>query len=492
MKILFFLIVSFHSLCLLAGEFSLKNILCHALANTPQFERVRADLQKAQGQLEIAQAPLSSRLEMSASYLQRNFRLQQLGNELEFWGNGAFVIPQIRMWETTEGSAFVSKGFLTGTTLRTGASYQNQLFNLGGFHNADINVGSLSLELSQDLWRNFFGSISRKTLDSANWEKRAAQIQMEIATQELLVQLQTQYISVWLEWTHLQTALENEQSNKDYHDIIKFMTQKGMSDDPSRMQSESSWISSRQGSLQSLTNLTKELGRLEQLSGFEMKIESLDQDIFALPEVRDWERFCYNQRNIEQALSIRLLKTRLEAAKLNQQVAKEIGDPRLSLGLSVANNTYHESRRGALSDLVGRSYGMHYGIGLNLAIPLEDFEQKGRELEASASSRRLEATLRESIREVKSMQLQLCTDMNLGIENQSLLEAKKSNDGKIAQALLKRWRAGRVPFNEVLRAQSDYYRTSRELAELRRGQRQKMWGLYQLWGEVWKIDGQCP
>ncbi len=428
---------------------SLDFVMSLALNQSQTFKTLREQKKETEGPRLLALAPFEMQLHAATSLFETKTEAVSPLNPLQTTGQ--------------QSSVAVSKYFSTGTNLSTKflhnfsrAEFDPAILFPAGASSIEGYDSQLSLQLSQNLWKDAFGEASRLGLrigeKAANLSALAIQQQMESTALQLI---RTYYLA-WFAQAKVKSAREDFARRKRLLNNTLRRAQLGTAERPDVLQIRSSLILTENLLNTSLTDLQDRWRELivildlpDELLSYDP--ENIPMEVGNLPTSP--QAVCA-ELDTRKSLEVQQSHLQKEVSELSLKKADSDSEPELQLRGELANNEIDTDRTKSLS---GASQGHHpsWRVELALTLPLGSSFREGRL--QTARSEALAAELRHS-----QVQDQVRVGLINGCKNVNRLMSLRNNLNELEQGQSERsrleeqrFRLGRATLFAVIQADDE-------------------------------------
>ncbi|MBU6154553.1 MAG: TolC family protein [Bdellovibrionales bacterium] len=289
----------------------------------------------------------------------------------------------------------VEKRLASGTRLTLGLSEFRNNSAFGSFGNVDSRVAGGRLNLSQSLWRDFFGSSTRKLLDSGKAKSDAKKIQLESEIEDWFLQLSGLFHQVWMAQKRIEATRASLERKERLASLFARRKSLGISEEAEQLQVEAA-VKQTRVQLEEMTRLLEKQWSLLVVS-LKLGEEDRRTDPTLIPvllgtELPDPGTDCASPADSNR--EIKQLELELAALQLQSGVALDQARPELVLDLGIGTNgsvlnATDEFQTRWLNTLTARFPA--YTIGLGFRVPLDASIEKSRILSSLSMTRQLES-----------------------------------------------------------------------------------------------------
>lgn len=291
----------------------------------------------------------------------------------------------------------VEKRLASGTRLTLGLSELRNNSAFGTFGNVDSRVAGARLNLTQSLWRDFFGSSTRRLLGSGKAKSDARKIQLESEIEDWFLQLGGLFHQVWLAQKRIEATRASLERKERLSSLFARRKNLGISDEAEQLQVDAAVMQTRVQLEEMIRLLEKQWSLLVVSLKFEEDDRRTDPTlipIFLGEALPDTEPTCSDSPDSNR--EVKQMELELAAQQLQTGVALDQASPELLLELGIGTNgsvlnaaDQFETRW--LNTLAARFPA--YTIGLGFRMPLDASIEKSRILSSLSMTRQLESRL---------------------------------------------------------------------------------------------------
>jgi outer membrane protein TolC len=361
----------------------------------------------------------------------------------------------------------VEKRLVSGTRLALGLSEYRNNSAFGSFGNVDSRVAGGRINISQSLWRDFFGRSTRKLLKSGRARSDARKIQLESEIEDWFLQLSGLFHQVWAAQRRIEATRASLERKERLLSLFARRKSLGISDEAEQLQVEAAVMQTRV----QLEEMSRLLEKQWSLLVVSLKLEEEDRKtdptlipVFlgaALPETG---ANCADSAGLNR--EIKQLESELAALQLQSGAALDQVRPELLLELGISTNgsvlnAADEFQTRWLNTMVARFPA--YTIGLGFRMPLDASIEKSRILSSLSMTRQLESRLSDLRARTISALDTSCAEMGMLGRHYRLYEGIERDMKKRIHLEEIRYRQARSSPFAVLQAGDELYGTTLSL-----------------------------
>lgn len=361
----------------------------------------------------------------------------------------------------------VEKRLASGTKLTLGLSEFRNNSAFGSFGNVDSKVAGGRLSLSQSLWRDFFGSSTRKLLDSGKAKSEARKIQLESEIEDWFLQLSGLFHQVWMAQKRIEATRASLERKERLAGLFARRKSLGISEEAEQIQVESA-VKQTRVQLEEMTRLLEKQWSLLVVS-LKLGEEDRRTDPILIPvhletALSEPAKDCADP--VDSNRDIRQLELELSALQLQSGVALDQARPELLLDLGIGTNgsvlnAADEFQTRWLNTLTARFPA--YTIGLGFRLPLDASIEKSRILSSLSMTRQLESQLSDLRARMISTLDTSCAELAMLGRHYRLYDGIERDMKKRIKLEETRYRQARSSPFSVLQAGDELYGTTLSL-----------------------------
>jgi outer membrane protein TolC len=380
--------------------------------------------------------------------------------------NSPFGFLRTQQWAY---SAQASRNFLTGTNLSLEllhAETQNilpaQFVTAGSSASFTSFDSRATLSISQNLWKDFFGSSLRKQDEAAEEQSVAIRHNVDVSTEEWSLGIIRLYYSAWLAQSQLKqndaAVLRRERLER----IVGLRAQRGTSEAPDVIQVKSSRTNSAlqsQSTSQQLhdiwRNLVVSLKFPESFLEVDARLIPLKLDDPVTPALQS----CSVKTEDTQSLQVKSAEAAAKSAKLQLEAAQSLARPDLKFVGQLGQNGVDFVDRSKSFDRFRDGTGNMWAAGLQFTMPLGMNAEKARVAQAYADSMKADATLNRTKDDARIAHVNLCQDLERLRQSSTSLQQMVEQQQKRVSLEENRFRLGRIAAFQVMQAEDELMAT---------------------------------
>ena len=292
----------------------------------------------------------------------------------------------LQFFETPQKEEFIissglQKKILTGTVFKIQYNYiqedkefTDQFKKISSTPTATWR-DSVSLNLEQDLWRNFFGVEDRLKLKIATARQSIESIKLEEGTEALLLEALEQFWTAYVSFVSLNAKQSKQRDYAQLLSIIRKKSRYGKTRPGHLNQIQAEWEQAKQDWILQKRNYEDDLDKLLDLlniqknSSFTFKIE---KKVLPPPKFKIDPLF--------EERKVLLAKQSLLIQRYQKDIQKSLSNPTLQLLGSYTVGGYNTDRDSSFKDLID-SKNRNYFIGLNFRYPFSATEERRKKID---------------------------------------------------------------------------------------------------------------
>jgi outer membrane protein TolC len=454
-------------------ELSLELILAKAVNSSDSYRAVQAAKHSLDAEYWQSLSALGTQFTMSATYSK---------NQNQY---ASFFEPQDQKLFVLGASTY----FRTGTLLSAELNELQSTLQPGNtFLPADRTYAKVSL--AQNLWRDAFGSMTRKMIESGKQMAEVSRISLEQGVQDWALTLLDAYYSAWFAKAQLDAAQSRVERQRRLLSVTRLKLNRGTAERPDFLQVESAYLQSQTASAQSMHDLQgvwRDLVSSLKLPLhwaeiparlIPLRMDDPKEDAIALCKDTDVKK-----QSLERSLDRRLNKASLAVFKSSLEASKNGLNPELKLeGSYMSNGSYGElSDR---TDDVFAARNPNWTVGLSLRVPLERYLERAQQARDLARFHQAEARDALSESHHETLWSNGCAGLVTLIENHKTLQSSVEKLNVRARLEEQRFRLGRSSTLAVISAGDDLSVAELELNRTTVALNKAAWEIFKLNGAV--------
>lgn len=333
---------------------------------------------------------------------------------------------------------------------------------LGKIQNATTTTFAFTTQI--DLWKNLFGRMSKTEWETANLEKRKAEIEKDIQTKAFKISLRRVFWALVAnnESTKISEELLKTAQKQLDQSKLRFKNSVAEADEVARYQAQ---LSSREGTLlylqyQKETLLKQLRNLLPELSEKEIKLDDYDlsgtfnQVLTCTATISQETSAPYKYTRYDEAVSL-FKEIKFNLAKLNSRYSdidvKLFGTVK-STGVasdSVANQYIRGNYGNSIKDQTEQNR-TGYEVGINFNLPLGSVKEDTQKVKELYDEKRLSASIKSTDAQVISTHQELSKSIKLLME---VIKAQKNSSEQLLIRLnlvKKKYEQARVGVEEMV------------------------------------------
>jgi outer membrane protein TolC len=430
---------------------NLREITLAAMARSDSFKAIVAKLVAVQSD-ELAQSAMT---DAALSLQARQEWNRNQPNSL--FGTSRF--------DQTNVDLGLEKRFQSGTRLSLGlGEYRNNSSFGTAFGTIDAKVAGAKLELTQSLWKDFFGSSTRDLMKSGKLKTEARIAAFESEVEDWFLQLSGLYHQVWFAQKRVEATRESLARKERLAKLFQRRKSLGISEEAEQIQVESAVDQARV----QLDELIRYLDQYWNLLVVSLKLPEEDRFINPLdvPVTIDAAQTevamdckmtpATNQmiRQVEQEMAA----LELIASATQDQLRPDL---MLSLGLGTNGSVLNASDDFATrwSNSLSARYPA-YTVGLMFRLPLDASAEKSKTMEVFSAKLQLQSRLSQLKDQLLSDYGTACFDLKMLSGHEKLYQKMESEMKRRTELEETRYRQARVLPFIVLQAGDELYGTT--------------------------------
>ncbi len=377
------------------------------------------------------------------------------------------------------------------TLLPTGTAVQLELANsINDFEFANSPSGRLSetkltVGLTQNLWRNSFGSATRYKEEAGALRSDAKNVQFEKATQDWVFNLIESYYAAWTAQARLRMTIQEVERKERFLKVTLIRAQRGTSQKPDVIQAESALRRAKLKQTDWVYQSREKWRALQVISGspdsepVDLELDPLSDKILEA---------CATPKTEKDASENRLLRQyakEAEAGELYAKATSNLLSPDLDLKVNFFSNGIDERAVKGLQENF-RFSNPGFSVGLGLSIPIFNYDKKAEAAKASAEAMRSHAkweiARKTWVKEYKDLCERLKRAEN---SREEFLDLKKAQSQRV---LLEeqRFRLARSTVTNIIQAGDDAAEAQSDLDSIEVERRLIAWNLLRIEGTLTK------
>jgi len=330
----------------------------------------------------------------------------------------------------------------------------------------------ISLTLKQNIWKDFFGFATRKSIAAGEASTQIKTLEFFENRESWFFDIHKIYSDVWLMQQRSKAAESNLGRRKRLSKITTIRAERGTAEKPDLYQSESAVQESNTAVLESNQGLGSMWRSLIITLGLPSEWESIDPNVIPveyLPPIDRALELCGSESAVAdpplESVSTLKIQFQSQAARYQYEASKNRLNPDLNLQFNYTVNGLDTANvSDAISDTTGRKFPS-WLAGIELKIPLNNFESKSQFEVASSQLERAEAMLGQSHAALVVNWKNECHNLFRLKKSIDLRKSSYENQRLRAELEEKRYRLGRVGLTNVIQAGDDASRSELSLRE---------------------------
>lgn len=365
-------------------------------------------------------------------------------------------------FESNSGTLGVAGYFETGTGLDFSLNHGKTEMGFPTFGNIAGYETRATLNLSQNLWQDAFGSGTRKGKEAGRLMSEAGELAFQQNVEDFVLFILQAYYGAWLSQAQLEAAKDGAQRKARLLDITQIKARRGTAETPDVLQVRSALLKShvqRDQAAQALDDRWRELMVALKLPQRWSTIDPAEIPIGLDSPMEEAVAVCGPQDKmkptLETSLALRRAKLVSEAAQLSLERAKIDARPDLELRGSLSSNGVDVNSIGSTFSETSKLTHPAWTVGIQLSFPIGFYAEKSRGLTAAADMIRAEAQASQAADSLKTNWAHFCTDFHRATRARESLKAAADNQKKRAGLEEERFRIGRSSVLQVIQAGDD-------------------------------------
>ncbi|MGE0614824.1 MAG: TolC family protein [Bacteriovoracia bacterium] len=461
---------------------TLDFVLARAMSSSDSFKAVIAQGAGVEVPLLSAKIPLDTRLSLS------------LGRQIN--ENEALSSFMPNRSSGTQLKLGASTYFRTGTMLSfdLATGYSDMTFpGLGGPGTAFTAAGyetKPSFTLVQNLWKDGFGSGTRRGLEAGEFGREASQAAFDESLEEWVLGIVDIYYNAWMLQSRIKTAQDSLKRRQRLASITESKARRGTAERPDVLQVKSAVLATEvmaERANQGLAQVWRSL-----VVSLKLPSAWVNLDASEIPLVVD--EFGPKQLELCQLLqkegyefaldsATRKLDLQAKAAELTLDRAKSLAAPEAQLLLAVSPN--------GISNTLGSSFSEGFttqhlawtaSVGLNF--PIMNYAAEAEVRNAIVNRERVESIAASAKRDMRVRWINQCDDTRRLVDSTRKLQQAFDNQLLRVQLDEDRFKIGKVPLLSVIQAGDDATYAEGDLRQTELEMRLAHWKLTRLAGKV--------
>ncbi len=348
----------------------------------------------------------------------------------------------------------LSKKFASGTTLEANM-YNNRNWTDSSSASSALNHDStLSLSLTQELGKNFFGVADRGNIDITKIDIENSQYSSLEKIETVLSAVKKAYWDLVLQLEDVKIQKDMVDQAKRLYDLHQEKLKDGLVEKPEAIASEANYkarsnsllleensLKTKENILRLLLNIDDDQVTLIPSDNFNLNLEN-QSFIDSLKIAFDNRRDYLKAKNTVQSKDIKLV------------VEKNNNLPKINLIASLAQNGLGDHFKQSVANILDDD-NINYSVGLTFSLPIENRDAK-------AKLKKAEYEKAKALIDLKLIERQVTIEINDQVRNCNIFKEIASNSIDIAQLQAqkleeeeKRYNAGRSDTDTLIRYQED-------------------------------------
>lgn len=398
--------------------------------------------------------------------------------------------------QNSGGKLKISRYMTTGTAVSLEVESARRLNQFDPAITQSINVidepyyeslGRLSIK--QRLWRDAFGSATRKQLEASQLLGESKEAEVEAQKEKWFLDLAKLYDSVWLAQHSLNSDLESLARSRRLLGITKLKSKRGTAESPEVLEVESAVILGEQKVIESRYLWFKLWSQLRQYTGL---TDTIDESAagklqlkVAQPE-KAAHTFCAqeNAQDLQQNKIQKQLSAQLSASQLGYEAAKSQMHPDLSFVASVGSNGIDLAGRNYATKEVFQNENPVWFAGLVLEWSWESHAAQAQAMKASSQNQQAKIAQQQHASDLSESWKLHCGRLRTLTEKIKALTEVTQKQGAKVKAEDNRFQIGRGAAYQLLRAGDDFAKSQMALHMVEAELRETAWMIQHMNGEV--------
>lgn len=356
-----------------------------------------------------------------------------------------------------------SKYFSSGTGANLKLTHGHTIRELTIFGSnsiEDYRTSYAELSLYQNLWRDAFGSATRKQVKKGGLESEARQLEIEGILEDWLLAITEVYYRAWSAQADVRAAESGLARREKLLEITRRKISSGTAERPDLLQVKSAVVGSKirlQSAREILDTIWRDLVVTLKLPAHWSTTDPLQIPVDLDNPTPASLQMCV--RNISPAAaantSIRRSELLKQAALLNFESAQSMAYPQLQLGLTLGSKGVDTLDADTTIDEVSEGSHPNYSAMLALKIPWSNFAAKAQLLQAYALKESTAAKHNDSFTRFGADWTNQCEMLTHWQEKVADLQQVVNDQKERVKLEEARFRLGRIPLINLIQAGDD-------------------------------------
>jgi len=382
-----------------------------------------------------------------------------------------------------------AKYFSTGTQVAIELEELRKTLQPGNFFEPPERTAA-RLTLSQNLWRDALGVMTRHRLQAGKFASEARRVSLQQDVQDWMLALIESYYAAWLSKSRLLAAKSSLDRQRRLVNVTKIKVNRGTSERPDFLQVESAWLKSQaqfQQSEQNLQQIWQELITNLKLPPEWAQIPAVHIPLGLDKPYEAATALCQEPGNLEKskelALEQKLWKSRVEASQKAAAASRNGVSPELAVIGAYGSS----GSSGPFSERVENTYtaeNPQWTVGVTFKMPLDSYKDKAQLARDQSDLHRNESLRDKAHADHINGWLNSCARLKTLLASRDLLDksAKSLNERSTLEE--RRFQIGRTSTMNVILASEEFTGAELQLAQVKIDLNQTAWTILKLNGRV--------
>ena len=309
--------------------------------------------------------------------------------------------------------------------------------------------------LSQNLWKDSFGSMTRTGLEIGSLLREAAWLGFEDSAEQWLLDLIDLYYRAWLAQVQAQAADQNVFRRERLHHITLIKAKRGTAEKPDILQTQSALTDAQVKQMEKDQSLQEIWRYLVTTLNFPNEWLSIDPK--QIPMISgDFTQPAFEacKKTPNETTTTKKLALQAQAAELNVQKSKNATAPDLKFNLALATNGIDTTSSPTWSEAL-RNDHPSWSVGLNLTVPLSGYIEKAEIHRSISDFEKTDALSNQAKSMLQADWLNACSALEQLARMKEKLQTVLKNQLTRVELEEERFKIGRVPTIAVIQAGDD-------------------------------------
>lgn len=455
---------------------TLPLVIGQAIKSSDSFKAVLADLPQIEVSYLRSQSPYDFSLEAE---LER--RISKNEPQTQFSSSSS---------HGTALSLRTSKYFSTGTSLSAEVSHGSTAIGFQSFSGISFYETKGTFQVSQNLWKDAFGSANRRSLKAGGRLKEAEKERFQESVENWVAALVKFYYRAWFDQTRVFSAQEGLERRNRLLQTTRIKLQRGTSEKPDLLQVQSAKIQSEVELSQSQQVLNQTWRELVLSLGFPKDWIHIDPILIPMKlddPILEATRLCGGSKRPNEgpnhSSTTRKLDFQAEASKLLAEKNLNLAKPTLSLNLGLISNGIDDDSSPTFPEFYQIKHPA-WSIGLVFSVPFSHSAELAEAHESLSNQIRSEALASQAKTDLQTQWINGCTAFQRWVTSTRLLQTAYEHQQERLRLEERRFRIGRAPTINVIQAGDDATRSELDLRNAEMESRISAWEVRKLAGKI--------